>query len=120
MKESDRDPITGLFPIFLRKPVTQIKAKAISKGPRVPLNGGVRPWAKVTGALWTLRSRARAIATQALKRGKLVAPSICKNCEKRRRLEMHHEDYAKPLEVVFLCRPCHILADIERRKREEL
>lgn len=22
--------------------------------------------------------------------------------------EMHHEDYSKPTEVIFLCRPCHL------------
>jgi len=43
---------------------------------------------------------------QALIHGTLIRPSSCR-CGNRGRLEAHHEDYAKQLEVDFLCVPCH-------------
>lgn len=30
----------------------------------------------------------------------------CQKCGSAK-AEMHHEDYGKPLEVIWLCRPCH-------------
>ena len=32
--------------------------------------------------------------------------------------QAHHEDYSKPLEVVWLCKPHHSQADARRRERE--
>ena len=29
------------------------------------------------------------------------------------KLEAHHTDYSRPLAVVWLCRPCHMLADLK-------
>jgi hypothetical protein len=43
----------------------------------------------------------------ALKSGKLMKPSACSKCDRMRKLDAHHDDYAKPLEVRWLCRPCH-------------
>lgn len=31
----------------------------------------------------------------------------CAFCGKDKGLEAHHHDYAKPLDVTWLCRPCH-------------
>lgn len=40
------------------------------------------------------------------KRGHLV-PKPCQNCGSKE-VEMHHEDYDRPLDVTWLCRPCHL------------
>jgi hypothetical protein len=52
------------------------------------------------------RDRARSYAGVYLRKGKLQR----KPCEKCGDMfsQMHHEDYSKPLEVVWLCRPCHL------------
>lgn len=31
----------------------------------------------------------------------------CQFCNKEMAIEKHHEDYSKPLEVIFTCKPCH-------------
>lgn len=45
----------------------------------------------------------------AVESGKITKPNICHNgCEdKRYRIEAHHPDYSKPLEVIWLCSRCH-------------
>lgn len=43
----------------------------------------------------------------AVKTGKLVSPKQCENCLEERKLDAHHDDYSKPLEVIWICRKCH-------------
>jgi hypothetical protein len=57
----------------------------------------------------------------ALKSGALVRATRCEDCggtnkNPKRALCGHHEDYAKPLDVVWLCQPCHSLRHSELRK----
>ena len=58
------------------------------------------------------RVNARAIVNNAIYRGYLNKPSVCENCNKSSsRIEGHHTDYSKPLEVQWLCSGCHADAD---------
>jgi ribosomal protein S27AE len=51
----------------------------------------------------------------ALKSGRLSKPTMCSQCGKTTPLiEAHHTDYTNPLEVTWLCSPCHYEA--HRRK----
>lgn len=43
--------------------------------------------------------------------GRLV-PKPCEKCGAEK-VEKHHQDYARPLDVVWLCRPCHMQAHAE-------
>jgi hypothetical protein len=54
------------------------------------------------------KERARSIAWHANRRGVLVPPERCEKCGTAASvLVMHHEDYTKPLDVIWLCNPCH-------------
>lgn len=43
----------------------------------------------------------------ALRDGRLTKPERCSHCGLKKPLQGHHEDYTKPLEVIWLCVKCH-------------
>lgn len=43
-----------------------------------------------------------------LRDGKLVRPGKCENCGNECKPHAHHCDYTKPLEVMWLCKACHV------------
>lgn len=47
----------------------------------------------------------------ALRKGTLVRPEFCDSCFLKRKIDAHHEDHSKPLDVQWLCRKCHIARD---------
>lgn len=47
------------------------------------------------------------IMAKAFRSGKLIRANNCSLCGTLCRTDAHHEDYNKPLEVIFLCRRCH-------------
>ena len=56
------------------------------------------------------RVRARGAVYDALKNFVLHKPTICEKCKKtfgKCKIEGHHKDYDKPLEVNWLCIKCH-------------
>jgi hypothetical protein len=55
---------------------------------------------------YNLKSRARAISSVYLNRGKLKKEETCFQCGLPSQ-EKHHPDYTKPLDVVWMCRKCH-------------
>lgn len=53
------------------------------------------------------RHYAHRIVEWAIESGKLVRPDACEACGNAGRVQGHHEDYSKPLEVRWLCSVCH-------------
>ena len=51
---------------------------------------------------------ARNILNRAVRSGRIKKPHFCERCEEETQdLEAHHDDYGKPLDVEWLCIPCH-------------
>ena len=62
---------------------------------------------------------ARRVVEAAIKAGVLIKPEACSSCGKKDcRIEAHHEDHAKPLEVDWLCVSCHRKRDYARRRKQ--
>ncbi len=72
----------------------------------------------VYNAVYHERKVARNRAEYAIRKGTLARKEHCEHCLRHERyvgqIEMHHADYSKPLEVTFLCRPCHRAAHRRR------
>lgn len=50
---------------------------------------------------------ARSRVSTEVRAGRLVRPTACSSCHAGCAPQAHHEDYAKPLDVTWLCRGCH-------------
>ena len=69
--------------------------------------------AKKTIKKFKEKRKARECVMRAILRGSLTRGKFCAKCQRQERLDAHHEDYSKPLDVIWLCRPCH--SDIHKR-----
>lgn len=47
------------------------------------------------------------VVRQAIKKGVLVKPKHCEICQKEKPIKAHHENYARPLDVIWVCNQCH-------------
>jgi len=65
------------------------------------------------------RLAAQRAANNALRDGKIGRADVCEGCGSSEcPVEKHHLDYARPLLVMWLCKPCHAIADKIRRRLE--
>ena len=53
------------------------------------------------------KAAARIFLNSYIRMGKIMKPDICEMCLKKIKIEGHHEDYSKPLEVKWVCKRCH-------------
>lgn len=63
----------------------------------------VRRWQKIHSEKHNAHQRVH----RAVEDGVLKRPEYCESCRKKCKPEGHHEDYSRPLEVIWLCRVCH-------------
>lgn len=62
---------------------------------------------RVLGFLNPKKVKARTAARRAVEAGILKAPAVCESCGEPKKLQKHHADYSKPLDVRWLCQDCH-------------
>lgn len=61
-----------------------------------------------------IKRNANTLVGNAVRDGRITKPSNCESCgDKPDRLNGHHDDYSKPLEVRWLCGKCHTAWHLE-------
>lgn len=64
--------------------------------------------AKIMRIKYPEKNAARKMVYGAIVLGILTRPQVCSQCLIECKPEGHHSDYSKPLEVIWLCKKCHI------------
>lgn len=63
--------------------------------------------------LWLALNKQKRMAHKmvyvAVRKGLLVKPESCSKCSAKGKIYGHHEDYNKPLDVIWVCSSCHML-----------
>lgn len=55
-----------------------------------------------------IKAKAHTIISNAIRDGRINKPESCSICGKSdSRIEAHHSDYNKPLDVIWVCKSCH-------------
>lgn len=57
--------------------------------------------------------------SSAIQQGKIIKPNQCEICGAEGRVEAHHNDYSKPMEIIWCCKKCHYKLDEQRRLNEQ-
>ena len=56
---------------------------------------------------YPMKYAAHVLFRNAVRDGKIVRENVCSVCKSTYKVEGHHDDYTKPLEVRWLCEKCH-------------
>ena len=96
-KQFDRDRANLPHRVQARKEYAQTE-----QGKEVALNNN-RAWRSRNPASY----QAHSMVNNAVRDGRLFKPSECESCNDETTLHGHHCDYNKPLDVMWLCDPCH-------------
>lgn len=80
------------------------------------LNAESRVWMRKNPEKHTAHSTLYAAVTA----GKIARPDRCSICNRECKPDGHHEDYTRPLDVIWLCQRCHAQLHAERRVRNSV
>lgn len=96
----------GEIQYYMCNPCNTKRVSAFYKKNPVPQRNAV----KRSIAKHRHKQRARELLNYHLKKGHITKPTACEKCNLSDvRIQAHHEDYTKPLEVHWLCITCHSL-----------
>ena len=98
---------TELFIEGLIPETTQSETTAVSRTVSVERDFPFDCSAQAFAAMEIVRLRARTTLNSAVKTGTVVKPDHCQHCLGSGKLTGHHHDYSRPLDVTWMCAPCH-------------
>jgi len=87
--------------------VARYRAEHLEEVREYDRSRGARPRSTAMLARLKTAKAVHLVVARAIGRGDLVRPAQCQQCGGSGFIEAAHTDYALPLEVRWLCRPCH-------------
>lgn len=79
------------------------KAYSLTEGGKEAGSRAKKKWQEKN----TVKRAAHIILGNAISNGRIVKANMCECCSETEGLHGHHDDYAEPLEVRWLCSQCH-------------
>lgn len=64
------------------------------------------------------KSKARDALNAAIRKKRIINPKQCSLCDSKKTIQAHHEDYSKPLEVIWVCATCHARIHAHKKREE--
>lgn len=89
----------------------KVKCKATQKAYYLKHRVRYQEYHKQLDIEYPLKRQCRNIVRTAIENGKLKRGCCCEDCKvtsDQEKIYGHHEDYNKPLEVIWLCQSCHM------------
>lgn len=81
------------------------------KPTREAVRRGSRRWARDNKH----KKRAQGLLKRAVDSGRMTRPETCSECNGPGHIHGHHHDYSLPLDVTWLCAPCHTAEHVKLR-----
>lgn len=117
-RQENPDKIKNYTKTSLEKNKEKIYARRKTPENRIKINELVKDWRKrnkdrhrenekIRRKKENKKQLARSLIKKHLMRGKIIKPTMCDICKKEGKIEAHHTDYEKPLEIMWLCTVCH-------------
>ena len=69
---------------------------------------------KIFRKLHPIKYASQTLVNNAVRDGRLKKPGKCSKCDKKGMICGHHEDYYKPLDVIWVCQACHVTLHKEK------
>ena len=66
-----------------------------------------KPWRSKNKQKYPEKVRAHAILNNAIRRHGFIRATVCSLCGVKGKMQAHHDDYSKPLDVRWFCCLCH-------------
>jgi hypothetical protein len=111
---------TGVCPEAIRSALAKIGERVRDYRQKLPDDQVSRKtlYARAYQARNPEKHLARKAVEYALEWGKLVRGD-CQDCGSKEKIEAHHPDYSKPLDIEWLCKPCHVARHAELRRQRK-
>ncbi len=109
-----------LYNLHYRRKVCKVCFRAVFRERYQKNKIKMRASQKKNSLKYPEKVKAKTTMNTAVSNGTLKKPTICPKCKKEKRIEGHHEDYSKPLEVIWRCHSCHMKIHSLRNRQREL